>query len=101
MNPETRLIKKTLDALAAIGVWAWRVNSGSWYGGRIKGAPAGTPDIQGILPSGTFYLEAKMPGKELSDDQVAWHIRAADLGAHVGTFHTVTEALSLIKQWQE
>ena len=49
MSGETGPIRETLDALAKLGVWAMRVNSGKVKvrGGWVQLAPDGTADIIG------------------------------------------------------
>jgi hypothetical protein len=81
---ETALVAAALEYLHGRGIPCWRVNAGLQFVGRsvIRGAPNGTPDIIGWDPGNgrMFGLEAKMPGKMLSEDQNRWARFAAANG---------------------
>lgn len=99
---ETEIQKAILRALEAKAIFAWRVNSGSTAapGGRIRLAPAGTPDIVGILPGGkAFGIEVKKLGKNPTHAQMLWGERAMGLGARWGIARSVEDAMALIGDW--
>jgi hypothetical protein len=65
----------------------------------IKQAPAGTPDIMGILNGGrAFGIEVKVKTK-LTPQQQAWGDRALKTGAQWGVARSVMDALELIEGW--
>ena len=83
----SRAIRQTLERL---GVWCWRSQAGTARGGRTHLAPAGTPDILGILPGGrALGLEVKRPGEKATPEQRAWGERCRVMG---GVFAVVTSA---------
>ena len=94
---ETQLQKSIVDALNQAGYWAFRVNSGTRSNGTVKLAPKGTPDICLVSPPG--WLEVKLPGKELSEDQKTWHARARRLGVRVATVTGTMESLVWAGDW--
>lgn len=95
---ETKLQKSIVDELEKFGFWAWRVNAGTRASGRIKLAPVGTPDICVVSPSG--WIEVKLPGNDLSDDQREWHARAKRFGVRVTTVWSVGEAVTVVNAWR-
>lgn len=85
-NPETKLQRQILDYLALRRIMAWRNNSGWLKIGQrvIQMAPAGSPDIIGILPGGRFLgIECKMQREGLSIEQRKFCRRLQDNGALV------------------
>lgn len=105
---ETLLVKAILSALHLHGLWCWRVNAGVTVlgGGRsrrvIRGAPAGTPDILGVLPGGRgrlFGLEVKTARGRLEESQVAWHELATSKGVRVAVVRSAHEALDIVTRW--
>lgn len=71
---ETRDVTSPLvTALNKLGCHALRINSGG-YRGRMKGAPAGTPDILGSYRGKAFAVETKAKGGKLSESQRAWYL---------------------------
>jgi hypothetical protein len=96
---ETALTSAVLSALHKMpGVTAWRCNSG--VRGRVRLAPAGTPDIIGYLSSGRFLgIETKASHKdacacESCAAQRAWGSRAKANGVLYLRARTVAEAIS-------
>lgn len=77
---EGDIVKACLSYLQAIGVMAWRSNTGATERTDVIGrkrfvrfGTKGSPDIMGIMGGGRFLgIECKMPGKPQSDDQRAW-----------------------------
>lgn len=100
---ESVLVKHTLRALELRGVWAWRTNSGGVMvqGSLYRGAPAGTPDILGVIDGRLFGLEAKTAKGRVSETQRVWHSRAEREGVRVGVFRTVGEALAMVEEWRK
>ena len=96
---EAQLVRLTLEALAIHGIWAFRINSGTFSvdGCPVSGAPAGTPDIHVV---GLGWLKAKTARGQLSTSQKIWHAKARKRGVNVGVFRTVREALDLVDDWQ-
>ncbi len=109
LAPETDLVANILAALARRGVWSWRVNSSLSVVGAtkttarrvIKGAPAGTPDILGVLrPSGVLFgLEAKVAGRVQNPAQRVWEARAQLHGARYRVVRSVSDALAAVDEW--
>ena len=104
---ETQLVRGVLDALAARGTWAWRVNSGATiiksakYGDRfLSGAPKGSPDILGVLPGGRLFgIECKTAAGRQNPNQKAWEQKAAKHGVRYGIARSITDALGLVDAW--
>lgn len=96
---EIQLQKSIVVELEKFGFWAWRVNAGTRGNGRIKLAPAGTPDICVVSPEG--WIEVKLPGEDLSDVQRAWHARAIALGVRVATAWSVYDAVKVAREWRD
>jgi hypothetical protein len=78
---ESAVVNACLRLLFLRGVAAWRVNSGSVKVGKrlVRLAPAGTPDILGVLPAHGGHppgrllgVECKRKGGKLRDSQRAW-----------------------------
>ena len=101
MSETSDIVTPTLKAIARLGCIAWRVNSGGRRG-RVTLAPAGTPDILGVLaPSGRLFgLEAKLPGGKPTEAQRAWHAAAIRDGVRVAVVHSVEEAIRTVTEWQ-
>ncbi len=108
LAPESQLVRNILAALEARGVWSWRVNSGTLpaarKGGgeyRVKQAPAGTPDILGVLrPSGVLFgLEAKVAGRVQNPAQRVWEARAQMHGVKYRVVYSVSQALAAVDEW--
>lgn len=101
MSETSDIVTPTIKALAALGIKAWRVNSGGRRG-RVTLAKAGTPDILGVLaPTGRLFgLEAKMSGKKPTDAQRAWHESAIASGVRIAVVHSVAEAVEVVREWQ-
>ncbi len=98
---ERDVLAKVLEALELAGVWAWRTNSGMV--GRIRLAPAGTPDIMGALSSGRMFgLEVKDVKKEhqLRASQRAWHHRAMKCNVRFAVVSSATDALDVVRSWE-
>jgi hypothetical protein len=88
-----------LVALGDLGICAWRQNSGTARGGKIKLAPAGTPDIIGWLPvSGRMLaIEVKKPGEEPAPHQLEWLHRARASGVACTWVRSVREAVAFVR----
>lgn len=107
MKRETPIVKAILEALAARRIWAWRTNSGVIIGEHkgkkwaYRGAPAGTPDILGVLGDGRMFgIEVKTPDGEARASQQRWHDKAQARGVPVGFAKTAREALALVDEWE-
>lgn len=99
--PERDVLSKVLEALELAKVWAWRTNAGQV--GRVRLAPAGTPDILGALSSGRMFgLEVKDVKKEreLRASQQRWHRTAHDHNVRVAVVSSAAEALDIIRSWE-
>lgn len=94
---EAKIQRAILDAFAAMGVLAFRINSGrvKVRGGWYQGAPAGFPDVVVIVPpSGRFLgLEVKDEDGELREAQRKTHDALCRAGAGVRTVRSVEEAV--------
>lgn len=95
MTEEGEIQREIVSALRKIGVWVDRRNSGGRLG-RVRLCETGTPDLWTQLG----YLEVKVPGKGLSDDQRAWHAKAKLYGVRVATVYSAGEAVDVVRQWQ-
>ena len=101
---ETDLQRAILEALAARGYWAMRVNSGarpiaatgSNARRMIRLAPPGTPDVLVIKPY--CWLEVKLAKGRLTDYQSAWHARAQAAKVRAAVVRSVSEALRYVDQ---
>jgi hypothetical protein len=103
---ETDIVRSILKALALRRVLAWRANAGLLVLGKgadkrvVRGAPAGTPDIIGILPGGRFFgLEVKTQTGRVSPAQHAWADRARELGARYQVVRSAREAIAALDSW--
>lgn len=105
---ETDLVRAIIGALQLKGIWCWRVNSGVTVLGSgkskrvIKGAPAGSPDIEGIFPPGSgrfFGLEVKTETGRVLASQQRWHEKARGQGVRVAVVRSVAEALEAVRGW--
>ena len=101
---ERELQIKCLKYLDAVGIFAWRNNTQGIRGpnGRRCTNPAkGSPDILGILPTGTLLgIEVKKPGGKLSEDQIQWLAKAKANNATVlvvDNFEELVNYLSKIR----
>jgi len=66
---EADIQKNVLEYLTAMGIKAWRNNSGRR--GRVSYGHKGSGDIIGCLPNGRFLsIEIKKPGGSESKDQI-------------------------------
>lgn len=106
---ETELVRSILATLARMGIWAWRANAGSRVmpatdrsaRRMFRGAPAGTPDILGVLPGGRLFgLEAKTARGRVRPSQSAWHATAERHGVLVAVVRSVSEALAAVDRWR-
>lgn len=93
---ETAFQSQVMKLLERMGVWAFRVNSGGKRG-RVRLAPAGTPDI--CLPA-LGWLELKVGDGELSEAQVAWHERAKKEGVRVAVCRTLDGVAGVVSEWR-
>lgn len=102
-NTETPIVTTILDALKAMGIWAWRQNSGrvKARGGWFYGAPKGAPDIQGTLDGRAFGIEVKTATGEQRKSQLAWQAMAQRHGVKYGLARSVREAVELVREWRK
>ena len=85
---EQQIQRAILDYLAAVGIPAWRQNTGAMAGvhnGKsryVRFGPKGQSDIQGILPgSGRFLtIEVKRPKSRATPEQHAFLDRITEAG---------------------
>lgn len=93
-NPETELALRCRKEIEKLGIPCTRVNSGG-YRGRAVGAIAGTPDTWTALG----WIEFKMPGKKLNEDQERWHAAAKRWGVRVAVATSVEETIRIVRGW--
>lgn len=100
---ETPIVADILHALSAMGIWAWRQNSGHVprKGGRFFGAPAGSPDIAGVLDGRYFGIEVKTPKGKQRETQVEWQAMALRHGVRYGIARSAREASELVREWRK
>ncbi len=101
---ETEIQRAILDALASVGAFAMRVQSGKVKvrGGWMQLAPAGTPDIIVLVPPRGLLLglEVKTATGEERESQIIWRAQACRRGAVVETVRSVQEALDAYRRAQ-
>ena len=97
---ETQLSKSIRDALESMGVWVERLQSGKikLRHGWLHCCSPGTPDMLCLWPTVAF-LEIKLPGRKLSQEQADWHRRARTAGLEVHRVESVEEAMEHAKRW--
>lgn len=79
---ETEIQKEILTYLKQMGFFVWRQNSGGR--GKVRFGIRGIPDIIGMTSTGQFLgVEVKRPGKDLSDEQIDFMIKARACGGWV------------------
>jgi hypothetical protein len=94
---EAPIQRAILDAFQAMGVLAFRINSGKvkTRGGWYQGAPAGFPDVVVVVPpSGRLLgIEVKDGKGEERESQIRMRADLTRNGAVVVTVRSVEEAL--------
>lgn len=105
---EQRLTMSIIQALTARRIWCWRVNSGVVVTGTgasrrmVKMAPAGTPDILGVVGDGRLFgLEVKTAKGRLAASQVAWAAKAVANGVRTRVVRSIGEALTAVAEWRQ
>ncbi len=95
---ETDIQRAILDALLAIGAFAFRVQAGKVKvrGGWMQLSTPGTPDIYVLVPphGRSLWLEVKTAKGEERESQLAWHTKARQRGAAVETVRSPEEAVA-------
>jgi hypothetical protein len=97
------------DILLALGQRSdlcrlWRINAGTtraWDAPRaIKGAPAGHPDVTGIIKGGRWFgLEVKKPGEKQTEQQVRFEAMVVRFGGLYAVVRSVAEAIATVERW--
>ena len=104
VDDEGDIQRRVLLACLDMGVEAWRTNSGAMRGGKLRLAPAGTPDVLGYLPARAtrpgllFGIEVKRPGETMSTSQVAWHAKASAAGVACCCVDNVRDAIAFLQR---
>ena len=97
MSSESDIQRAILDALGAVGAFAFRAQSGKVKvrGGWMQLCPAGTPDILVLVPPHGLLLglEVKTATGEERESQIIWSAKARGRGAVVATVRTPQEAV--------
>ncbi len=101
MSAESDIQRAILDALAAIGAFAFRTNSSGKgkavkvRGGWVTLCPPGTPDIYVLIPptGRSLWLEVKTAKGEERESQLAWRAEATRRGALVAVVRTSQDAI--------
>ena len=97
MTPEGAVKRAILDALLAVGAFAFPVQSGQVKvrGGWMHLAPPGTPDIFVLVPpvGHLLGLEVKTAKTKERPSQVTWAEGARRLGVTVQTVRSPAEAV--------
>lgn len=101
------LVRAALDALFAMGVFAWRNQSGvirlesNGKSRFVHMSPEGSPDILGVLHGGAMFgIECKTGTGKLTESQRHWGELMQRRGAYWAEARTVGEVLSLVNTWQ-
>ena len=99
LKPETALLGSIQKELIKQGFFVIRVHSGKVRvrGGYMQLAPNGTPDLHIV---GQGWLECKVPGQKLRDEQTAWHLRARAHHVRVETVESVGQAVEVAMRWR-
>jgi hypothetical protein len=100
MASETELQRSVMKALRSLGIWCIRVHAGHMQGirgGYMQGAEAGTPDL--CLPA-LGFLEVKLPGGKVNEDQAKWHARAEREGVRVAVVRSTADAVRVVRSWR-
>lgn len=106
-KPETQLQTAIVKALRQMGVWVIVMNVTKRRGKRgVNCGEPGMPDLCLVTLGEKWshlagWIEVKMPGEKLSEDQVSWHDRASEQNVLVGTADSITEAIRLVRWWRE
>ncbi len=95
-------MRACLDVLAAMGIKAWRQNSGflkNDKGQLIRMGPAGAADITGVLPTGLrLEVECKQPGQQPTPEQWRW-LREIEVNGGVAlVVHSAVELKARLEQ---
>lgn len=106
---EKDIQKSILQYLDAIGVFAWRNNTGGGFNTNpngkkyfIKFSTKGAPDILGCLKGGAFLaIEVKRPGGVATKNQLEFLATVSRLGGLAFIATSVDEVEAKLKQWQE
>jgi hypothetical protein len=95
-----RQIVKDLTFALGAGTRGFVIEQNAVRSRRVKRGPEpGTPDLQVVLRGGvTAWLEVKLPGEELSESQVHWHVAAIRLGHRVHVVRSTSEALRAVEE---
>lgn len=99
MTSETAISKAIRDALAAVGIWVIRVQSGTLplQGRYVHCGEPGTPDLW--TPYG--WLEVKRSLKDKArESQAKWHEKAARHGVKVALVANPAEAVRVVLGWR-
>jgi hypothetical protein len=95
---ETELQSDIIKTLTKLGYWAVRSARAKRRGRRsINTGEDGFPDVTVV---GLGYIEVKMLGKDLEEDQVDWHAKAKRRGVKVGTAWCVEDAIRIVRGWE-
>ena len=86
-----------MENLRKLGFWVERTNAGET--GGVRHLPAGTPDLLILAPT-YGWLEVKLDGSDLNDNQKRWHARAKRCGIPVATVRSVKEAVNVAISWK-
>lgn len=100
--PEAAIQRAISDTLSAHGFLVIRVNSGlarALHGeGAVQLAPAGTPDLLAVPPSGApWWLEVKTDAGRLRPAQTAMHEALRERGQTVHVVRSVDHLLRLLE----
>ncbi len=101
---ETELQRAIKEALEGMGVWVVRTASAGKRSSRgVKTGEPGIPDLHlvSLYPANdeSGWLEVKLPGEDLSEDQIKWHARAQARGIRVETVFSVSQAVQVARLW--
>lgn len=95
---ETELQNKIKQALHKLGFWVERTNAGK-VSDNIALLSKGTPDLLIVAPC-YGWIEVKLPGEDLNENQRRWHHRANRAGVRVETVRSTREATSIAIRWR-
>lgn len=96
---ESALQSRILEGLKMRGVWSFRVGRNKRRGKSSGFAPSGEDGVPDIWTE-YGWIEVKLPGEDLSPDQVAWHDKARRRGVNAGVARSGADAFDLIDAWK-
>ncbi len=93
---ETILQSQIVAMYEGLGWWVLRMPAGI-RDYRISAVESGTPDLLVLCPV-YLWVEVKVHGGELNENQLKWHARAHRLGVPVVTVDNLRDAMRVVQE---